>query len=59
MLGVAYGYSPSSLDDEYIKMAGEAMSLAIEGGGPASGLVDFFPIREYIFHAFSKLDDHG
>ena len=58
MLGVAYGYSPSSMDDEFIKMAGEAMSLTIEGGGPASALVDFFPICEWIFHAFSTLDDH-
>ena len=46
MLGNAYGHSPTSLSDEYVKQTEVAVSLAIEGGGPSSILVDFFPICE-------------
>ncbi|KAH9917063.1 cytochrome P450 [Fomitopsis serialis] len=46
MLGVAYGYSPSTMDDEFVRMTEEAMHLALDGGGPGSALVDFFPARK-------------
>ncbi|KZT66768.1 cytochrome P450 [Daedalea quercina L-15889] len=48
MLGVGYGYSPSSLDDEYIRMTEEAIELSLGGTGPSSGLVDFFPALQYV-----------
>ncbi|KZT66772.1 cytochrome P450 [Daedalea quercina L-15889] len=48
MLGIGYGYSPSSLDDEYIRMTEEAIELVLEGTGPGSGLVDFFPALQYV-----------
>ncbi|KZT69358.1 cytochrome P450 [Daedalea quercina L-15889] len=48
MLGVGYGYSPTSLDDKYIKMTEEAIELALGGTGPSSGLVDFFPELQYL-----------
>ena len=46
MLEIGYGYSPSSLDDEYIKMTEEAIELALGGPGAGSGLVDFLPVRK-------------
>lgn len=58
MLGIAYGHSPASLADDYIKRTEEAISLAIEGGGPASNLVDFFPVREYIASTWIALVAH-
>lgn len=45
MFGIGYGYSPTSMDDTYIKMTEEAIKLVLEGGGPGSMLVDFLPIR--------------
>ncbi|KAH9834654.1 cytochrome P450 [Rhodofomes roseus] len=48
MLGVAYGYSPSSMDDEYIAMAEDAMQIITESGGPSTMLVDFIPIMKYL-----------
>ena len=45
MFGIGYGYSPTSMDDAYIKMTEEAIKLILEGGGPGSTLVDFLPIR--------------
>lgn len=46
MFGIGYGYSPTSMDDEYIKMTEDAIKLILEGGGPGSMLVDFLPVRE-------------
>ncbi|TFY56487.1 hypothetical protein EVJ58_g7612 [Rhodofomes roseus] len=48
MLGVAYGYSPSSMDDEFIAMAEDAMQIITESGGPSTMLVDFIPIMKYL-----------
>ncbi|KZT69355.1 cytochrome P450 [Daedalea quercina L-15889] len=43
MLGIAYGYSPSSMDDEYIQTVSHAMQFVVEAGGPGFMLVDFIP----------------
>ena len=43
MLGIAYGYSPSTMDDDYIKMVADALHLVIEEGVVSSMLVDFMP----------------
>lgn len=46
MLGIGYGYTPSTGDDAYIELVEEAMHLTLEVGGPSSALVDFFPVCE-------------
>jgi len=48
MLGVAYGYSPSTMDDSYIKMVQEALQIVVEAGGPSALLVDFMPILKHV-----------
>ncbi|KZT69356.1 cytochrome P450 [Daedalea quercina L-15889] len=48
MLGIAYGHSPSSMDDEYIKMVADALHLVIEAGAVSSMLVDFIPFLKYL-----------
>jgi len=48
MLGVGYGYSPSSMDDEYIRNSEEAIHLTLDGGGPGAFVVDFFPALKYL-----------
>ena len=53
MLGIAYGHSIKALSDDYIQRTEEAIRLAIQGGGPASTLVDFFPICECRSHLLS------
>ena len=59
MLGIAYGYSPSTIDDEYIKMTEDAIKLILEGGGPGSMLVDFLPVREsYLNFVLLEREEH-
>ncbi|EPS93950.1 hypothetical protein FOMPIDRAFT_48762 [Fomitopsis schrenkii] len=48
VFGIAYGYSPSSLDDEHIRRTEGFIKLVLEGGGPGSMLVDFLPILKYL-----------
>ncbi|KAH9917058.1 cytochrome P450 [Fomitopsis serialis] len=48
MLGIAYGYSPSTMDDVYIKRVHEALQIVVEAGGPSALLVDFIPLLKYV-----------
>ena len=48
MFGIGYGYAPTSMDDQYIKMTEETIKLVLEGAGPGSMLVDFLPARELL-----------
>lgn len=45
-MGIGYGVSISSLDDEFIKHVDSAVHSVFHSGGPAAMLVDFFPIRK-------------
>ncbi|KZT05049.1 cytochrome P450 [Laetiporus sulphureus 93-53] len=41
---ISYGHTARSLqDDEFIELADRAVTDAVDGGGPAATLVDFFP----------------
>lgn len=44
MMEISYGHSVSSLDDEYIVLADNAISGATATGAAAASLIDFFPI---------------
>ncbi|KAH9919731.1 cytochrome P450 [Fomitopsis serialis] len=46
MLGIGYGYSPSSLDDAYIRTSEQAIRLVLGGGGPGSASSTSF--RSYV-----------
>ncbi|KAH9829577.1 cytochrome P450 monooxygenase [Rhodofomes roseus] len=48
MLGVAYGYSLSSMDDDFLAMVEDALQIITESGGPSTMLVDFIPIMKYL-----------
>ncbi|EPS93953.1 hypothetical protein FOMPIDRAFT_1170091 [Fomitopsis schrenkii] len=48
IMGIGYGVSISSLDDEFIKHVDSAVHSVFHSGGPAAMLVDFFPILKYL-----------
>ncbi|KAI0712884.1 cytochrome P450 monooxygenase [Fomitopsis betulina] len=48
IMGVGYGVSISSLDDEFIVNVDHAVNSVFNSGGPAALLVDFFPSLKYL-----------
>ena len=49
MMEISYGHSVSSLDDEYIVLADNAISGATATGAAAASLIDFFPICKFVY----------
>ena len=45
IMGIGYGISISSMDDEFIQHVDHAVESVFQSGGPAAMLIDFFPIR--------------
>ena len=43
---ISYGHPVTSLDDEFILLADNAISGSTETGSAAASLIDFFPIRQ-------------
>ncbi|PCH38755.1 cytochrome P450 [Wolfiporia cocos MD-104 SS10] len=48
VMDIAYGHTGSSKDDEFIAIAEEVMSAAVEAGTPAANLYNFIPILAYV-----------
>lgn len=48
MMEIAYGHSVSSVDDEFVKFADNALTGAIEADSLVATLVDFFPFRTFL-----------
>ncbi|KAH9834659.1 cytochrome P450 [Rhodofomes roseus] len=48
IMGLGYGISISSMDDEFIQHVDHAVESVFQSGGPAALLVDFFPILKYL-----------
>lgn len=48
MMEIAYGHSVSSVDDEFVKFADNALTGAIEADSLVATLVDFFPFLRHI-----------
>lgn len=46
MMEISYGHPVTSLDDEFIVLADNAISGSTETGSAAASLIDFFPIRQ-------------
>ncbi|PCH43939.1 cytochrome P450 [Wolfiporia cocos MD-104 SS10] len=45
---IAYGHTATSSDDEFIRMAEDAMEGTVEAGGAAATMVDFFPFLKHL-----------
>lgn len=45
---ISYGHDIKSLDDEHVRLIELALKATTDAGGPASTLVDLFPILKYI-----------
>lgn len=53
---ISYGHDIKSLDDEHVRLIELALKATTDAGGPASTLVDLFPIREFhIYHVTHAL----
>ncbi|PCH39680.1 cytochrome P450, partial [Wolfiporia cocos MD-104 SS10] len=48
ILDTTYGHSISTADDEYVRMADEALAVSTEAGTPGATIIDIFPILRYI-----------
>ncbi|KZT69359.1 cytochrome P450 [Daedalea quercina L-15889] len=48
IMGLGYGISITSMDDEFIQHVDKAVHSVFHSGGPAALLVDFFPILKYL-----------
>ena len=57
ILELGYGRTISGLGDDFIRLAEKGVFEALSGtgSGPGSGLVDFFPIREYLAFRAQRL----
>ncbi|CCM01420.1 uncharacterized protein FIBRA_03471 [Fibroporia radiculosa] len=47
LMQISYGWTVTSLDDKFVKLATTVTTAVIEAGGPTTTLVDFFPIMKY------------
>jgi hypothetical protein len=45
ILDITYGYTPHSVDDQFIRLANEAVFESFRYGGPGSSIFDLFPFR--------------
>ncbi|KAH9917059.1 cytochrome P450 monooxygenase [Fomitopsis serialis] len=48
IMGLGYGISISSMDDEFIQHVDHAVESVFQSGGPAAMLIDFFPVLKYL-----------
>ncbi|PCH39679.1 cytochrome P450 [Wolfiporia cocos MD-104 SS10] len=48
IMETAYGHRISTTDDEYVRMADEALAVSTEAGSPGATIIDIFPILRYV-----------
>ncbi|PCH40605.1 cytochrome P450, partial [Wolfiporia cocos MD-104 SS10] len=48
IMETAYGHSITTADDEYVRMADEALAVTTEAGIPGATIIDIFPILRYV-----------